>query len=300
MHALVLENISKTFAQTRAVTGLSATVPKGIIQGFLGPNGAGKTTSLRMVMNILRPDSGRVLVFGQPLTSHIRSQIGYMPEERGLYPKMTVQNFLMYVGSIKGMTHRAAGAAIGEWLEKMGLGHCLKKRVEELSRGMQQKVQLISTVINHPALVILDEPFQGLDPLNLDLVQNLIREMRDDGATLILSTHMMDLAERLCDTFIVVNRGQIALNGTIDTLRSTFKMDSIVLEADGDLGFLASVAGVATVSGAGRGVEICLEEGGDPQAVLKAALERVRVKRFEIRVPSLHEIFVRRVGGEDA
>jgi len=296
MDALVLDQVHKAYNNTRAVNGLSARIPAGIIQGFLGPNGAGKTTTLRMVMNILQPDSGRIEVLGH--SSHVQkdNRVAYMPEERGLYPKMTVGNMLAYIGAMKGMNRQAMSSAINEWLEKVGLSQCLKKRVEELSRGMQQKIQFIATVINKPALVIFDEPFQGLDPVNLEMIRNLMVELRDSGTTVILSTHMMDLAERLCDSLILINRGEKALHGTFDEIRATYTSNVVLLEAEGALDFLDTLPMVNAISRTGRLLEIDLNSNGDPQALLQAVMARASVVRFEVKRPSLHEIFVQKVG----
>ena len=296
MDALVLDQVHKAYNNTRAVNGLSARIPAGIIQGFLGPNGAGKTTTLRMVMNILQPDSGRIEVLGH--SSHVQkdNRVAYMPEERGLYPKMTVGNMLAYIGAMKGMNRQAMSSAINEWLEKVGLSQCLKKRVEELSRGMQQKIQFIATVINKPALVIFDEPFQGLDPVNLEMIRNLMVELRDSGTTVILSTHMMDLAERLCDSLILINRGEKALHGTFYEIRATYTSNVVLLEAEGALDFLDTLPMVNAISRTGRLLEIDLNSNGDPQALLQAVMARASVVRFEVKRPSLHEIFVQKVG----
>jgi len=299
MEALAFDEVCKTFGETRAVDRLSARIPAGTIYGFLGPNGAGKTTTLRMVMNIIRPDSGRIMVFGKPCSSRTNGLVGYMPEERGLYPKMTVRNVLAYMGVIKGMTRQAVAGAIREWLDKMGMSDCVDKRVEELSRGMQQKIQFVATVINNPDLVILDEPFQALDPINLDLIKSLLVEMRAAGRTVVLSTHVMDQAERLCDSVLLINRGQKALDGTLDQIRAAYASNAVVLEAEGDLAFLDASPLVRGVVRSGRSLDIVLHEGVDAQDLLRAAMSRVRVRRFELKAPSLHEIFIRRVGDSD-
>ena len=295
MEALVLDEVCKTFDGTRAVDGLSARIPAGTIYGFLGPNGAGKTTALRMVMNILRPDSGRIWILGKASGNRANGGVGYMPEERGLYPKMTVRAVLAYMGAIKGMTRHAAADAIVEWLGKVGLSDCADKRVEELSRGMQQKIQFVVTAIDNPELIILDEPFQGLDPINLDLIKDLMLEMRAAGKTVLLCTHMMDQAERLCDSFLLINRGRKTLDGALDEIQAAYATNAVLLEAEGDLSFLDASPLVREISRSGKSLKIVLNEGADAQDLLRTVLSQARVHRFEIKAPSLHEIFVRQV-----
>ncbi|MFC1736769.1 ABC transporter ATP-binding protein [Candidatus Hydrogenedentota bacterium] len=296
MDALVIEEVDKTFGATRAVDKLSAKVPPGSIYGFLGPNGAGKTTTIRMIMDIIRPDSGRISLFGVPSTNGCRERVGYMPEERGLYRKMTVNNFLAYIGRLKGMSRGDVNRAAPHWLEKVGLSDWSGKRVEELSRGMQQKIQFVTTVINDPDLLILDEPFSGLDPVNLDLLKSVMLEMRDDGKTVLFSTHMMDHAERLCDFIMLINDGRKVIDGPLDSIREGYASDSVLLETDSDTAFVGELPIVTSVSGRGKTLEIVLKDGADPQELLKILVDRVRVKRFETKVPTLHEIFVDLVG----
>ena len=296
MDALVLENVTKTFAATRAVDSLSARVPTGSIYGFLGPNGAGKTTTIRMIMNIIYPDSGRIELLGGNSGALAREKIGYMPEERGLYRKMSVQSVLWYLGAIKGMKRSQMSREVPRWLEVMGLREWTYKKVEELSRGMQQKLQFIATVINSPEILILDEPFSGLDPVNLDLLKDIVLHMREEGKTVIFSTHMMEQAEKLCDFILLINKGRKVIDGTLDAIRAQQETGAVSIEVEGDADFVNDLPMVKSTARAGRRLEIVLQEDADEQALLKALVGRVRVNVFEVKVPSLHEIFVRLVG----
>jgi ABC-2 type transport system ATP-binding protein len=300
MHAVELENVNKSFGPVRAVDGLSVCVPAGSVYGFLGPNGAGKTTTIRMMMDIIRPDSGTIRLFGQPSSSVARGRIGYMPEERGLYRKMTVSGVLNYFGSLKGLAGADLKQRAAQWLERISLAEHAKKKVEELSRGMHQKLQFAVTVINDPELVILDEPFSGLDPVNQDLLREIITEMRRNGRTVLFSTHGMHEAEQLCDFIVLINRGRIVVNGTLDEIRRGHESHTISIELDGDSDFIRTLPSVQEVAPEGRRLEIRLHEGADPQELLKMLVERTRVRAFEIKQPSLHEIFVRLVGADHA
>jgi len=300
MDTLVVDAVSKSFGATRAVDGLSVRVPAGSIYGFLGPNGAGKTTTIRMVMDIIRPDSGRIVLFDNNSAARAKERIGYMPEERGLYPKMTVRKVLAYLGAIKGVDRRTLARAIPSWLDEVGLGHCANKKVEELSRGMQQKLQFIAAVINDPDLLILDEPFSGLDPVNLDLLRGIIEGLRNAGKTVLFSTHMMEQAEQLCDAILLINNGAKVIDGPLADVRARRQSDVVVLELEGDAAFIGELAMVREVRQSGQALEVALQDDADSQALLEALVGRVRVRRFEAKAPSLHEIFVQAVGGNDA
>jgi ABC-2 type transport system ATP-binding protein len=271
-------------------------VPHGSVYGFLGPNGAGKTTTLRMVMDIIRPDSGSVRLLDRQDGPLSRDRIGYMPEERGLYRKMTVTRVLRYFGVLKGLTEAELKPRISQWLEKLSLTEHAGKRVEELSRGLHQKLQFAVTAINDPQLLILDEPFAGLDPLNQDLLWEIVTRMREEGKTVLFSTHMMHEAERLCDFIILINRGRAVIDGSLASIRAGHPCDTIRVELEGDNRFVASLPMVQKVETDGPRLEVRLREEADPQDLLKALVERARVRTFEIKQPSLHEIFVRLVG----
>ena len=299
MEAALLNAVSKSFGDVRAVRNLSVHVPTGSIYGFLGPNGAGKTTTLRMIMNIIRPDTGDIELLGNPSIERAKARIGYMPEERGLYRKMTVAGVLAYFGAIKGLTSRELADRVPRWLERLQLADWAGKKVEELSRGMHQKLQFAVTAINEPELMILDEPFSGLDPLNTDLLKTIILEMRDQGKTVIFSTHVMHEAEKLCDSILLINKGQAILDDRLANIRSRYKSGAVCLEAEGDTGFIEQLPMVTAVESEGDCLEIVLADDADSQELLRELVDRIRVNRFEVKVPSLHEIFVNLVGSDN-
>jgi ABC-2 type transport system ATP-binding protein len=299
MEALILENVSKSFGDVRAVDELSVQVPAGSVYGFLGPNGAGKTTTIRMIMNIIRPDKGLIKIFDDGATTQNKARIGYMPEERGLYRKMKVSKVLAFFGAIKGLSASELNFRVPQWLQQVDLTGWANKKVEELSRGMHQKLQFAVTAINEPDLLILDEPFSGLDPVNQDLLKDIICRMRDEGKTILFSTHVMHEAERLCDFILLINKGKAVLDGRLDDIRSRYKSGAVSIELEGDTSFIRALPMVKTAETQGRRIEISLSEGADTQDLLKALVGRVRVKAFEVKMPSLHEIFVRLVGRDN-
>ncbi len=300
MDAIVLEQVCKSFGEIRAVNDLSVQVPIGSIYGFLGPNGAGKTTTIRMIVNIIRPDSGNISILGDGATTQNKDQIGYMPEERGLYRKMKVSKVLAYFGAIKGLSTSELNSQVPLLLERVGLADWTDKKVEELSRGMHQKLQFAVTTINDPDLVILDEPFSGLDPVNQDLLKDIIIQMRDDGKTIVFSTHVMHEAERLCDFILLINKGKAVLDGRLDEIRLQHKSHDVFVELDGDTSFIRTLPIVKGTESQGRRMVISLATNADPQDLLKVLVGRVKVQAFEVKTPSLHEIFVKVVGASDA
>jgi ABC-2 type transport system ATP-binding protein len=295
--ALVLRGVSKAFAGHVAVRDLSLDVPRGSVFGLLGPNGAGKTTTLRMVMNILGVDAGSIEILGQPADQATRDRIGYMPEERGLYPRMVLEEQLVFMAAIKGLGRREATERLGPWLERLGLADWRQRKTNELSKGMQQKAQFIATVLHEPELLIMDEPMSGLDPVGMDVMRDVMVDLRRRGATIVLSSHQMDTVEKLCDRVALINKGELVLDGAVGEVKDRHGKNTVVLAFDGDGSFLGSLPGVARVSDFGQYVEIRLEEGADPQPLLKEAVQRLTVRRFEIVVPSLHDIFVETVTG---
>jgi ABC-2 type transport system ATP-binding protein len=299
MNAVTLDNICKSFGQVHAVDNLSVEVPAGSVYGFLGPNGAGKTTTLRMIMNIIRPDSGRIEILGDGQIEQVKNRIGYMPEERGLYRKMTARKVLAYFGSIKGLNEKEIVHRVPHWLETIGLADWADKKVEELSRGMHQKLQFAVTVINDPELVILDEPFSGLDPLNQELLKAIILEMRNQGKTVIFSTHVMHEAEKLCDFILLINRGKSILDGRLDEIRSRQSAHTVSIELEGDTAFVETLPMVIAVKSEGKRLDVTLTDP-DTQQFLQALMQQAKVRAFEVKVPSLHEIFVTLVGASDA
>ena len=294
--SVVLDEVRKGFGAVRAVDGLSLRVPAGCIYGLLGPNGAGKTTILRMIMDILRPDSGRIEVLGAPSAGLAKHRVGYMPEEKGLYRKMTVGGTLRYFGAIKGLAAHDLAARVPRWLQRIGLDAWAGRKVEELSRGMHQKLQFAVTCISDPELLILDEPFSGLDPVNVDLLKGIVLGLRGEGKTVIFSTHAMHEAEELCDFLVLINRGRVVFDGTLETIRSGWPVGAVQARLVGETAFLEGLPMVKGVTRAGAKVEIALADGADPQELLAALVGRLRVEAFEVKVPSLHEIFVRLVG----
>jgi ABC-2 type transport system ATP-binding protein len=292
---LAVRDVRKTFGAVRAVDGISFTVRRGTITGLLGRNGAGKTTTIRMITGIFMPDSGDIqwLAGG---SGSFRDRIGYLPEERGLYKQMKVVELLLFLAEIKGVhAHREK---IDHWLERFELIDKRNSKIEELSKGNQQKVQLIGALLHDPELIILDEPQSGLDPVNMVLVRNLLRELRQEGKTILLSTHMMAEAERLADEIILIHGGKVVLEGTLDQVRGSFGKNTLHIDFDGDGAFLRDLPQVKRAAIVNNAAELSLNEGADPQAILEACMPNLRIRRFEIASPSLEEIFIDKVGAE--
>ena len=302
MNVVEIENVTKTFGQHVAVNGLTLSVPQGSIYGFIGPNGSGKTTTLRMIMRIYHPDVGRGLirVLGQTNTAAADDRVGYLPEERGLYKKMKVRDVLMFYAELKG--RRDGRVLIGEWLERMGLTEWADKKVEVLSKGMSQKVQFIAAVVAEPDLVILDEPFSGLDPVNADILREAVLDLRRRGATVIFSTHDMSVAEKMCDFIFMIYKGNKVLDGTLDAIQNRYGQDTVRIRVEGN-GFDArTIPGVEKLNDFGRLQELRMSPGTTPENLLADLMRRGRVAHFELTRPSLHDIFVRiaRPGPEDS
>jgi ABC-2 type transport system ATP-binding protein len=295
--AIVLREIGKAFSGHVAVKDLSLDVPRGSVFGLLGPNGAGKTTTLRMVMDILGPDSGTIEILGHPADHAARDRVGYMPEERGLYPRMVLGEQLVFMAAIKGVSRREAERRLGPWLERLGLADWRKKKVNELSKGMQQKAQFVATVLHEPEVLIMDEPMSGLDPVGMDVLRDVMLDLNRKGATIVLSSHQMEAVERLCDRVALINRGEKVLDGSVAEVKARHGKNTVALAFEGDGSFIESLPGVAKVSDHGQYVEVRLEMGADPQPLLREAAARLRVRRFEIVEPSLHDIFVETVTG---
>ena len=295
-HALTIDGIAKSFGDVIAVDNLSASMPTGCIYGFLGPNGAGKTTIIRMIMNIIRPDRGEITILGRPSTGKAKDKIGYMPEERGLYSKMTVRKVLSYLGALKNMTTNELSRIIPQWLDEVDLSDWADKKVEKLSRGMHQKLQFVATVINDPDILILDEPFSGLDPINLELLKSIILRMRNEGKTVIFSTHMMEQAEKLCDAILLINGGRKVIDGSLAHIREQYSSNTVVVETEGDSQFISGIGSVKDIKKSDNKLEIVLKDNADHQEFLRALVDKVRVRSFEVKVPSLHEIFIHLVG----
>jgi ABC-2 type transport system ATP-binding protein len=289
---LTLENIRKEYEGKVAVEGLSLEVPKGVIYGIIGPNGAGKTTSIRMIMNITAPDSGRVLFNGRQSDESFKDHVGYLPEERGLYKKMTVKEVVVYMAELKGMKLKQITPLIDPWLKRVDLADYADHKVEELSKGMQQKLQFVTTIIHDPEVVILDELFSGLDPLNIELIKDILLELKQKGRTILFSTHVMEQAEKLCDHVCMISRGKKVVDGRMSEVKSQFGRNAVQVDLEGDSGMVRQVPGVSGVSAFSNYVELQLEEGVDPNDILKALVGKVSVRRFEVVVPSLYSIFI--------
>jgi ABC-2 type transport system ATP-binding protein len=288
-NAVEIDHVTKSFGTQVAVDDLSLAVPIGSIYGFIGPNGSGKTTTLRMIMRIFLPDSGTIRVLGDDSWTAASDRVAYLPEERGLYKTMRVREVLRFYAQLKGMQN--CRPAIDEWLERMRLADAANKKVEALSKGMSQKVQFIAAVISKPELVLLDEPFSGLDPVNEDLFREVILDLRRRGTTIIFSTHNMAVAEQMCDFIFMIYKCRKVLDGTLDSIQDSFGFDTVRVRVEG--GSLEDLRGVEKVTDFGRHQELRLEKGADPQVVLRELMQRGRVDRFERTRPSLHDIFIR-------
>lgn len=291
MAAIDISGVTKTFGSHVAVEDLSLSVAEGSIYGFIGPNGSGKTTTLRMIMNILLPDRGEIHVLGRSGSGAARDDVGYLPEERGLYRKMTVGRLLHYYGALKGAKSADIEREMTFWLERLDLVKWRHHRIEALSKGMSQKVQLIATVIARPRVVILDEPFSGLDPVNANVLRESVLELRQRGSTIVFSTHDMSVAESMCDRIFMIFKGRKVLDGTLDEIQARYGHDTVRVRTEAGRAALDGDAAVEAVSDYGNLQEVRLT--GDPQAFLGRLAARTRVFHFEMTRPSLHDIFVR-------
>ena len=295
--ALVLQGVTKRFGSFTAVDDLSLRVPAGCIYGFLGQNGAGKTTTIRMVMSIFHQDSGTISVLGHADASEVKDRLGYLPEEKGLYKKMKTAEIVAYFGKLKGMDSSTANLKARDLLTRYGLGDWLDKKCETMSKGMGQKVQLLGTMIHEPELVILDEPFSGLDPVNMEVMRDTIRSFKQENRTVIFSTHVMAQAEELCDYIFLINKGKKVLDGPLRDVKSSGDQ-GIKIDYDGDGSILHRLAGVTRVNDAGKSAELFLESGRDPQDILAELVGKITIRKFDLSEPSLHEVFFRAVGGK--
>ena len=301
--AIIIRGLRKTFGPKVAVDNLDLAIPQGSLHGLIGPNGAGKTTTIRMIMSILFPDSGELSVLGRASAVESKDRIGYLPEERGLYKKMKVGAFLVHMGRLKGLDSGGLPSKVKAWLERMQLAECYKKKCEELSKGMQQKVQFIASVLHEPELLILDEPFSGLDPVNTRLLRDLLREQHTAGRTIIFSTHVMFQAEQLCDRIVMIHQGRKVLDDTMAQIRARYTPRSVVFEPVGagvDLSAVLRLPGVGNVTGAGPTYEAWVRDGEEPTAVLGRIAATLPVARVELHRPSLEDVFVEIVEGKSA
>ena len=293
MPTVEVSHVAKSFGDTHAVADVSFAVERGEIFGLLGPNGAGKTTTIRLLLDIFQPDRGTVSVLGGPMTEEKKDRIGYMPEERGLYQEMPLEAGLVYLGTLKGLSKVEARQRLGPYLERFDLAQHRRKKVKELSRGMQQKAQIINTVLHEPELLIVDEPFSGLDPVNTQLVKELMLELRTAGTTIIMSTHMMRQVEELCDRIVLINKGRNVLYGPLDTIRRDYSGHAVTVRVAGDL---PELAGVQAVTQHNAAFQLVLTADTTPHAILEQLMRNhAAIEQFEIAVPTLDEIFIRAV-----
>jgi len=297
MSTINVEAISKAFGAQIAVDGVSFSVDAGEIFGLLGPNGAGKTTTIRIILDIFKPDRGKVAVLGGPMTELKKNRIGYMPEDRGLYQDITLERCLIYLASLKGLNETEARRRLNEYLERFDLAEHRRKKIKELSKGMQQKAQLIVTLLHRPDILMIDEPFSGLDPVNTQMVKDLLIEERNRGVTIVMSTHQMHQVEELCDRLVLINRGRAVLYGALGDIRKQFTADAVLVRTEDKLPFnLPGVAAIEPLNGVTR---LKLAPGTAPQKVLRSLVDQnVNLAQFEIAVPTLDEIFIRVVQGE--
>jgi ABC-2 type transport system ATP-binding protein len=291
MHTVTISHVAKSFGSTQAVADVSFEVERGEIFGLLGPNGAGKTTTIRLMLDIFKPDRGTVSILDGPMTEGKKERIGYMPEERGLYQDAPLERCLLYLGTLKGLSKAQAQRRLGEYLERFDLAAHKKKKVKELSKGMQQKAQIINTILHQPELVIVDEPFAALDPINAQMVKDLLRELREQGTTILMSTHQMHQVEELCDRIVLINQGRDVLYGDLDEIRRRYSGHAVLVRAAGELPALAGVNVVTQHNGL---TKLALAQGTTPQDVLRALMaQNVTLEKFEIAIPTVDEIFIR-------
>lgn len=297
MSALQLREITKIYGDKIAVDKLNIEVGRGEIFGLLGANGAGKTTTMRMVLGLIYPDEGQILYNGKPFAQSLSRSFGYLPEERGLYPKVRVCDQLIYLAGLKGMSRRDADTALKEWLERFDVPEYYGKRVEELSKGNQQKIQFIAAIMHRPEILVLDEAFSGLDPVNVELLKTTVKELRDNGATILFSTHRMEHVEELCRNICILHRSKTVLKGSLKEIKNRYPKERIVLVTENRVNGLTDIEGVSSAEWNEHACEIRITRPEAAQAVLKAAMEQTAVHRFEVLEPTLNEIFIKEVGG---
>lgn len=290
-NAIELVQVTKRFGGQTAVDQIDLEVPQGAIYGFIGPNGSGKTTTLRMILRIFQPDSGHISVLGESKGKTADDRLGYLPEERGLYKRMRVRDILAYYARLKGMWD--CRPAIEDWLRRLGAESWADKKIEALSKGMAQKIQFISAVVAQPKLVILDEPFSGLDPVNLEAIKEAVLQLRAAGTTIVFSTHDMDMAEKMCDTIFMIFNGRKVLDGSLSSIQAQYPADRVRVAFDNGDCMPADIEGIVDVEMRGRFLEFRLKDTSQSQSILHQLLARQTVTHFEILKPSLHDIFVR-------
>lgn len=296
MNALSLEQVFKQYGDKTAVNGISLDVARGEIYGLLGANGAGKTTTMRMVLGLIYPDGGHIRYNGKPYGKEQLHTLGYLPEERGLYPKVKVSDQILYLAQLRGMSRKDADANLKRWLDRFGVPEYYGKRVEELSKGNQQKIQFIAAVIHNPSIVIMDEAFSGLDPVNVELLKSTVKELRDAGSCILFSTHRMEHVEELCRNITILHKSNPVLQGELKAIKKQFPRERIVLGTDGEVAGLEAIDGVLSVNRHAYGYELLIRDESAGRPVLELAMAQTGVSRFEIMEPTLNEIFIKTVG----
>ncbi|NBD23910.1 ABC transporter ATP-binding protein [Paenibacillus glycinis] len=296
MNALSLEQVFKQYGANTAVNGISFEVGQGEIYGLLGANGAGKTTTMRMVLGLIYPDSGKIRYGGKAYSKELLQGLGYLPEERGLYPKVKVSDQILYLAQLRGMSRKDADANLRRWLDRFGVPEYYGKKVEELSKGNQQKIQFIAAVIHHPRIVIMDEAFSGLDPVNVELLKSTVKELRDGGSSILFSTHRMEHVEELCRNITILHKSNPVLQGNLKAIKKQFPRERVVLATDGDVSGLEALGGVTGVTRHEYGYELMIADEAAGRPILELAMTQTNVTRFEIMEPTLNEIFIKTVG----
>ncbi|SER40073.1 ABC transporter ATP-binding protein [Salipaludibacillus aurantiacus] len=294
---LIINNLKKTFDKHKAVDGISLTINKGEMFGMLGANGAGKTTSFRMILGLLDPTEGDVRWKGERITYKRTKLVGYLPEERGLFPKLTVKDQLVYLMKLKGMNKQAIIKEMRFWLDRFGVPEYENKVIEELSKGNQQKIQFIAAVLHKPELLILDEPFSGLDPVNADMLKNAVKDLQERGTTIVFSSHQMSNVEELCEDLIMLKKGKAVLQGNLRTIKRSYDMKNISIKADYDLAFLEDVKGVLKIEPKKDGADVKVENEKAAETIFSRLASKGFVRKFEVEEPSLHDIFIDKAGG---
>jgi ABC-2 type transport system ATP-binding protein len=296
MDSILVENITKKFATQMAVDDVSFAVESGEIFGLLGPNGAGKTTTIRIILDIFKPDTGRVAILGGPMNEEKKARVGYLPEDRGLYQDIPLERCLVYLATLKGLSESESHQRIGAYLERFDLAEHKKKKVKELSKGMQQKAQIISTLVHRPDLIIIDEPFSGLDPVNTQMIKDLLVEERNRGVTIVMSTHQMHQVEELCDRLLLIHQGKVLLYGTLKDIRNSYASQAVLVGSDGPLPEI--IAGTDARQELNGVTRLMLTPGASPQDVLRSLVsQNIKIEQFEIAIPTLDEIFIKVVQG---
>jgi len=297
MYTIQVEQVTKHFGEKTAVNGIRLNVRAGEIYGLLGGNGAGKTTTMRMVLGLINPDSGRILWKGQGYRDELQRMMGYLPEERGLYPKVKVNEQIVYLAELRGVSRQEADRSLKAWLEKFEVPEHYNKRVEELSKGNQQKIQFIAAVIHNPDILIMDEAFSGLDPVNVELLKKTVKELRDQGKTILFSSHRMEHVEELCENITILHKSNTVVQGNLREIKASYPKERVLLGTAAPVEGLERLAGVTAVKPHAAGLEIAISDMSAPRAILEHAMAQTHVHHFQVMEPTLNEIFIKKVGG---